>query len=120
VITVALFAADTFSAALLVYQQLAASGPVIKPYAISKDKAIKIALDPVNREPRRDAAFLPDKQDVTKLVHVIDNEPAFVTDEDSLADMWLYSNDYQFMHSGYLWHVDVTRPTPTATGDTIT
>jgi hypothetical protein len=47
-------------------------------------------------------------QAAAKLVRVTGDGLAFVTDEDSLADVWLYSNDHRFKQSGYLWHVDVT------------
>lgn len=109
-ITIVLFAVGIFIAAVLAYQQFAAAnlGAAPRPYAISKDRAIDIALDHVDREPNRDSAFLPDRQATAKLVHVTGDGLAFVADEDSLADMWLYSKDRTSAQSGYFWHVDVT------------
>ncbi len=107
---VALFAFGIFAATALLYQQSATSS---KPYAISKDGAIKIALNQVDREPNRDANLFPDKEATTKLIHVTANGLAFIADDEKspFADMWLYSNEHRFLQAywnQYFWHVEVT------------
>lgn len=113
VLTIALFAFGMFAAAALLYQQqqqqqqLAASS---KPYAISKDEAIRIALGQVDSEPYRDANLFSHKEATAKLIHVSADGTAFITDENSFADMWLYSNEHRFLQGywdPYFWRVDV-------------
>jgi predicted small secreted protein len=111
-LTCGLFAFGMLIASLVFYQQFFAPVSTIsKPYAISNDQAIRIALMEVNKEPDRDAAFLPNEEAKAKLVHITNDGIAFITDENSLADMWLYSNDHRFLtkyEGRYFWHVDVT------------
>lgn len=112
VLTFALFALGGLLAVVAVYQQFTTTAEPVasKPYAISKEEAIRIALIQVNKEPNRDAAFLPIEEATAKLVHVTDGGLAFIADGNSLADMWLYTKEDRFLNvyeNKYLWHVDV-------------
>lgn len=107
-LTVALFVLGGLIASVVIYQQYSIES---KPYAISHKEAVRIALIEVNNEPRRDAAFLPSEEATAKLVHVTDDGLGFIADENSLAEMWLYSNEHKFLkvyENTYLWHVDVS------------
>jgi len=99
-------------ASLAMYQQFFATVPAVhKPYAISSDQAIRIALAQVYKEANRDTTLLPNVEAKAKLVHVAGDGTAFVTDEDSLADMWMYSLDRRFIteyEGRYFWHIDTT------------
>jgi len=91
-LTIVLFEAGMLAAAVFAYQQLTTSA---KPFPVWKDEAIRIALLEVDKEPRRYPDYLPNekatKEAKTELIHVTDNGLSFVVDEESLADMWLYS-----------------------------
>src|SRR2546425_3294888 len=114
-ITFALLSLGALLAVVTMYQQFTATFvPPAKPYIISKEEAIKIGLIQVNKEPDRDATFLPNEQARAKLIHVTDGGIGFVADENSLSDMWLYSKDQRFLDvydDNYLWHVDVSTST---------
>lgn len=112
----ALFALGALFAVVTIYQQFTTTSepPVYKPYEISSEGEIKIALIQVDKEPDRDAAFLPNGQAAAKLIHVTNGGIGFVADENSLSDMWLYSKDQRFLdvyEDNYLWHVDVRTST---------
>lgn len=113
ILIIALFTLGGLLAVITIYQQFTTplEPTVSKPYKISKEEAITIALIQVNKEPNRDAVFLPNEQAAAKLIHVIDGGRGFVADENSLSNMWLYSKDQRFLdvyENTYLWHVDVS------------
>ena len=102
--TVSLFAAGALIALLLLYQNF-----TTKPDSISKQDAINIALAEVDNEPDRSAHLLPNKRAEAKLVHVTEGGMAFLVDENSMADLWLYGTDKFNAEYGnrYFWHVNV-------------
>lgn len=103
-----LFALGISLAAIVLYQQ---STLAQKPYTISKEEAISIALVELNREPTRDADQLPNVESLARLLHINAEGLAFVTDEDSLAEMMLYATDLRFKDiysNKYVWQVAVT------------
>lgn len=112
-LTVILFALGISVAGLFVYQQFT-NDDNSRSIAISKEEAIRIALIEVNKEPARDAQLLPNERASGKLVHVSDDGIGFVSDERSLADMWLYSKEKRFVgeyRNSYLWEVNVATST---------
>jgi predicted small secreted protein len=105
--TIALFAVGILIAGIAVLQQYLIES---KPFAISHEEAVRIALVQVDKEPNRDAALLPNEEAGAKLIHVADGGIGYVVDEHSFEDMWLYSIDHRFFgvyENAYLWHVDV-------------
>jgi predicted small secreted protein len=107
-LTIALFVLGGLIAAIAIYQQFLIEA---KPYAISHQDAVRIALVQVDKEPNRDEVFLPNEKAMARLVHVTDNGMGFVADEDSLVDMWLYSKENRFLsiyENMYLWEVQVS------------
>ncbi|MGI0013070.1 MAG: hypothetical protein ACREBU_06475 [Nitrososphaera sp.] len=112
-VSIALFALGGVIAALAIYQQFTpASSPatISKPYTISKEHAVRIALSEVDKEPNRDATFLPNEEARARLIHVADGGIGFIANEDSLEDMALYTMVQQFLkayENKYIWHVDV-------------
>lgn len=103
-----LFALGVSLAAIVLYQQFTVAQ---KPYTISKEEAVRIALIEVDKGPRRDATLLPNEGTLARLLHVNEEGLAFITDEDSLAEMALYTTDLRFkeMYSNkYVWQVSVS------------
>lgn len=120
ILTISLSALGIAVGALFVYQQLAKDSyypteSTVLPFSISKEEAIRIALDEVDKEPNRDAALLPNEQASAKLIHVTGNGVGFtVPDENSHADMWLFDKEHRFREeyrNSYLWNVLVTTST---------
>jgi hypothetical protein len=110
--TIALFVLGALLAIVMIYQQFTTTTeqPLSKPYAISREEAMQIALIEVDKESDRDAAFLPNEQAIAKLIHVVNDGIGFVVDENFLSDMWLYTKDQRFLdiyENNYIWHVDV-------------
>lgn len=70
---------------------------------------MKIALARADREPDGDAIVLPNKHATAELIHVTANGKAFVADENSPADVWLYIRETAPVshENKYLWHVNV-------------
>jgi hypothetical protein len=111
ILTISLFSLGITTAALFAYQQSTKDN---YPFAISKEEAMKIALIEVDKEPNRNEALFPNEQASAKLIHVTDNGIGFISDENWLADMWLYSKENRFLEeyrNSYLWDVNVATST---------
>ena len=112
-LTIVLFATGGVIAAIAIFQQFAiASNPTTesKPYAVSKEEAITIALKEVDREPNRDASILPHENGKATFIHIGKDGWSFIMDEDSLDDMWAFKKDDRFekYEDKYVWYVEVT------------
>ncbi len=105
-LTLALFGIGGIIAAVATYQQLTIEP---KPYSISHEEAIRIALVQAENEPDRDATLFPNEDTGAKLIHVNNTGMGFITDENSLVDMLLYTDDRfpEAFENAYLWHVNV-------------
>lgn len=120
-LTILLFAVGVVTAVALAYQQVSnqqIATSSANPFPISKDQAISQALIEVDKEPRRYPDYLPNpdatKKGSARLIHVADNELSFVTDEQSLADKWLYTYEgtpVERFENKYFWEVTVTTST---------
>jgi hypothetical protein len=113
VLTIALFAIGGVIAAVAIYQQFLIGSnltPTSKPYAISKEEAITIALNEVNMEPNRDAQILPHENAEATLIHIGNAGWSFLVDENSLGDTWAFRKDARFENyeEQYGWYVEVT------------
>lgn len=104
VITIGLFALGGLLAAIIVYQEYQAG-----PYRVSHDEAVRIALAQTDKEPDRDAALFPIVKAGAKLIHVTNDGSGFVVDEDSLANIFPYTDGIfpEGYENTYLWHVVV-------------
>lgn len=127
ILTISLMALGIAIGALFVYQQLAKDSyyyptekSTLLPFSVSKEEAIRIALDEVDKEPDRDAYLLPNEQASAKLIHVTGDGIGFtVPDENSLADMWMFDKEHKFREeyrNSYLWDVHVTTSTSDSGG----
>jgi len=108
ILTIVLFGIGVLAGVGFVYQQF---GPAAEPFTISKDEAIRLALIQVDKEPRRYAELLPHEEGTAKLIHVTDHGISFVSDENSLDDMWLYTLEgtpLDAYENKYFWDVTVT------------
>jgi hypothetical protein len=105
-LTIVLFAIGGLIATIAVYQELTMEQ---KPYRISHDDALKIALVQVDKEQYRDAASYPNQEAAGKLIHVTDVGVGYIVDEISHTDMMPYSNQKfrSVFENTYLWLVYV-------------
>lgn len=103
-LTIVLFAAGGLIAATAIYQLYTSATD-----GISHREAIEIALAQVNKEQNRNVALYPNEKAGAKLIHVTDDGTAYNVDENTRADMVLYSSNKfrgEFENT-YLWHVVV-------------
>ena len=113
VLTIALFAIGGLIAAVAICQQFLIGSnlsPTAKPYAISKEEAIAIALKEVNMEPNRDTQILPNENAEATLIHIGNDGWSFIVDENSLGDTWAFRKDTRFENyeGEYVWYVEAT------------
>ncbi|HEY8139678.1 MAG TPA: hypothetical protein VIE86_01190 [Nitrososphaera sp.] len=106
-LTIILFALGGLIAAVAIFQQ---STIASKPYAISREAAVRIALDEVNMEPNREEQILPHAVAEATLIHIGKDGWSFLVDENSLADTWAFRKDARFekYEEEYVWYVEVT------------
>lgn len=106
IVTIALFVISGVVAAIAIYQQFT----VAKPYAVSRERAIAIALAEIDMLPDRDPTVLPQESAKAALIHIYKDGWAFLVDENSLGDTWAFGKSELFEghEEEYVWYVEVT------------
>jgi uncharacterized protein YpmB len=105
-LTIALFALGGLIAAVAIFQQFTIAS---KPYSISHEEAVRIALNEIKMEPSRDTQILPHANAKATLIHIGKDGWSFLLDENSLGDTWAFRKDARFekYEEEYVWYVEV-------------
>ncbi|HEY7734428.1 MAG TPA: hypothetical protein VIB07_06510 [Nitrososphaera sp.] len=106
-LTIAFFALGGLIASAAIFQQFTIAS---KPYAISQEEAVRIALNQVSLEPNREAQILPHAIAKATLIHIGKDGWSFLVDENTLADTWAFRKDAGFekYEEEYAWYAEVT------------